>query len=210
MSYTDRETKAAYIAKEYSNIMRDSVLDVGAGECYLKKYLPVDVRYVSVGLSEYVDILFNLEYGLTPIEGSFYTVVCTDVLEHIDNIHFLFGELVRVSSRYILISLPNSLKSILDNFLLGGSVTLPKYHCITDEFKLNRHKWVFNYDDIVRFIRTQAAKHGLKVLHVGGEAHYNAVYNNYYMGKYDLKNLTAGYDLKNLTVGTVWGLLEKC
>ena len=40
-------------------------------------------------------------------DASFDAVLCSEVLEHLDNLHAMFGELTRVSRRWILISLPN-------------------------------------------------------------------------------------------------------
>ena len=34
-------------------------------------------------------------------------VVCTDVLEHVNNLHEVFEELIRITKRYVIISVPN-------------------------------------------------------------------------------------------------------
>ncbi|MFH1501848.1 MAG: methyltransferase domain-containing protein [Candidatus Eisenbacteria bacterium] len=40
-------------------------------------------------------------------DDSFDTALCVDVLEHLDDLHAMFAELVRVSGRRVIVSLPN-------------------------------------------------------------------------------------------------------
>lgn len=49
-------------------------------------------------------------YELPFADGSFGTVVCTDVLEHLDEPQRAMDELVRVASRWVLVSVPYSIR----------------------------------------------------------------------------------------------------
>lgn len=49
-------------------------------------------------------------YDLPFRDGAFELVLCTDLLEHLDDPHAAFRELARVSSRHVLISVPYSIR----------------------------------------------------------------------------------------------------
>lgn len=50
------------------------------------------------------DIKFNLDTTTSlPFEvNEFNCVSCVEVLEHLDNLHFIFDELIRISKQYLL------------------------------------------------------------------------------------------------------------
>ena len=106
--YTDRETKARYIYLKYASVLRGQILDVGADECHLKQHLEGNASYLGIGLGGNPDIQVDLEKEPIPFDDSFFNcVLCTDVLEHLENIHAVFDELCRVSRRWVVISLPS-------------------------------------------------------------------------------------------------------
>lgn len=103
--YNNREQKAQFVYQNLLKYLKDGVLDVGADECYLGDYL---INYKGMGLTKKCDIVWDLEDFPYPIpDDSHNTVVCLDVLEHLENIHDALDELFRISSRYVIISLPN-------------------------------------------------------------------------------------------------------
>ena len=121
ITYHNRETKAGYVFAKYRPILKGSVLDVGADAMYLKPYLASsEGRYVGVGHGEKVDHEVNLETSALPFgDHSFDTVLCLDVLEHLEAAHFMFAELCRVSKHHVIISLPNPWGSFF-NILMRG------------------------------------------------------------------------------------------
>jgi 2-polyprenyl-3-methyl-5-hydroxy-6-metoxy-1,4-benzoquinol methylase len=81
--YRSRKERAEYVLKKYSNFLEWSVLDVGCCEAYLKRHITGE--HVGVDIAGSPDIFVDLEKGKMPIkDDSFDCVVCTDVLERIN------------------------------------------------------------------------------------------------------------------------------
>lgn len=150
-----QKSRAKYIALKYQKYLKERVLDVGCREKNLKKYLDKNVEYVGIDIAGDPDVHVDLEKGSIPFENnSFECVVCADVLEHIDNIHKIFNELVRVSRKYIVISLPNNW-NVVKVPVISGKSELKQYGLPKDEPK-DRHKWFFNYTEASKFILDRA------------------------------------------------------
>ena len=99
----------------------DSVLEVGIGEGFsterIRKMLDEDIIYKA---SEFdrdllqsararnpsVDISQESIYDLARDDNEFDLVICLEVLEHLDNPEEALAELLRVSGKYILVSVP--------------------------------------------------------------------------------------------------------
>jgi SAM-dependent methyltransferase len=58
-------------------------------------------------------------YELPYKDNSFDLVICTEVLEHLDDPQKALQEMVRVSKKYLLLSVPNEPIFMLSNFLRG-------------------------------------------------------------------------------------------
>ena len=99
----------------------DSVLDVGCGEGFTlarlqkekigKDYEGIerDGAAIELGSKLYprLKITKGDIYKLPFKNNSFDLIVCTEVLEHLDNPRKAYKELIRVSKKYILLSVPN-------------------------------------------------------------------------------------------------------
>ncbi len=145
-SYTNRQERAAFVAEHFAGFLRGRVLDVGCGDAWLKRYV---ADYTGVDIGGQPDIVLDLEKERLPFEdGAFDCVVCIDVLEHLDNLPTVFGELRRVSRGYVIVSLPNMYEIVLRlKFLLGRGIT--KEYGL---FPRNRHKWLLNFNQAREFI----------------------------------------------------------
>ncbi|MCA9271076.1 MAG: class I SAM-dependent methyltransferase, partial [Planctomycetales bacterium] len=98
------------MAARFGDFLVESVLDVGCYEAPLRERLTnAGVRYFGVDIAGSPDQRIDLEKTdrLPFDDGQFHTVMCIEVLEHIDNCHAIFDELLRVASHYALVSLPN-------------------------------------------------------------------------------------------------------
>ena len=54
-AYTDRKSKAAFVASRYDYLFKCSVLDVGSDECFVRDHLPPRVEYLGIGLGGKVE-----------------------------------------------------------------------------------------------------------------------------------------------------------
>ncbi len=214
--FTDRETKAKYVWLKYQPLLAArSILDVGADKQYLKQYLDADAIYCGIGLGGNPDQQVDLEAGPIPFgDNSFDTVLCLDVLEHVDNIHDVFDELCRVSRRHVIISLPNAWIDIYQAMHHGdyapGQRT--KFYGLPLEKPGDRHKWFFSFDEAEAFIRYRTDKNGWRVVQIDGGSSEQAATSG-------LRTMVAGLlgqrpryrkdlDKRNFTVSSVWAVLQ--
>lgn len=170
--YTDRKSKAEYVFRKYAPILTGDVLDVGADEGHLRPWLTDCARYTGIGFGNGVDIVLDLEQGPLPYaEAGFDTVLCLDVLEHVDGLHRLFDELCRVSRRYVLISLPNPLSDFF-HFLNRGAYRTGqpvKFYGLPADPPADRHKWFFSAQEARHFIQIRAERAGYRVMQIDHE-----------------------------------------
>lgn len=125
------------LLQEASNLNPESILDVGCGEGFTleklrkakigKKLEGVDFldRAIELGKKEHPKLklkqgsIYDLKYK----DNSFDLVICSEVLEHIDDPEKGLQELVRVSKKYVLLSVPNEPFFMLGNFLRGKNLS---------------------------------------------------------------------------------------
>ena len=151
--YIDRESKAQYIFDTYLDILvNKKILNIGSGQGLVKKYLPNNSNYFEVDAFGKPDLIINLEKQLPlPFERQSYdTVICTDVLEHLDNLHDVLEEMFRISKNNLIISLPNCYNSFYQGIFKKQKNPL-KYYGLPNEKPNDRHKWFFSSTDIINF-----------------------------------------------------------
>ena len=211
--FVDRESKARFAYEKYREILKGSVLDVGADACHLKKHLPKEVVYKGIGFGKGKDIIrLDLEKGRLPFPAKrFDCVLCLDVLEHLENIHEVFDELCRVSKRWVVVSLPNPWNDFM-RFLRkraykkGRNI---KFYGLTREREEDRHKWFFSAGEAEDFVRYRADKNGMKVVdvHVSNPGWREGLS---WLERLSLKVLVReGVRLHDLFVGPSWYVLKK-
>ena len=156
-SFTDRAVRAQYIAARFGSLLKGKVLDVGCDRAALRKLLP-QADYLGVDVGGEPDISINLErVDRLPFEdGTFDGVVCADVLEHLENLHHTFDELVRVSRGHLIISLPNNWANARRPISRGkGSIG---HYGLSEDPPVDRHKWFFSLSEAVAFIQGRARR----------------------------------------------------
>ena len=157
VDFKDRSSRSEFIAQRFQSVLNGKILDVGCGKAVLKRLLPL-AEYTGVDIGGEPDIQVNLEEaGRLPFpDDSFDCVVCTDVLEHLENLHQIFGELVRVSRRHLIISLPNNWTNARVPIARGRG-SFGKYG-LPAEKPIDRHKWFFSLSEAADFIQAQTHK----------------------------------------------------
>jgi len=183
--YKNREERSKWIGERFHEPFSSSktLLDVGCWGKALKKYIPKRIKYTGIDIAGAPDLVIDLDYikKLPFPKNSFDAVVCTDVLEHLENIHKMFDELCRVSSKYVIITFPNPIrqassyyrgKALNDNLRQGK---YSKYYGLPLEKPEDRHRWFFSYDEAVAFVQYRASKNGFKVSVEETDRNYRSV-----------------------------------
>ena len=178
IQYKSREERNKFVVSELGEAyIGETVLNVGGGgESHMKKYLNDNVSYIEIDIAGTPDLKINLERELPiPVkENSYDTVICTDVLEHLDNFHDVFNELLRVTRKNLITSLPNSAKNISSyykdkvykNNHTSRRVQYGKYqkfYGLPFESPKDRHKWFFSYVEAEEFFEYQSEKKSFKI-----------------------------------------------
>jgi 2-polyprenyl-3-methyl-5-hydroxy-6-metoxy-1,4-benzoquinol methylase len=125
------------LMREIKALKPESILDVGCGEGFTLERL----RKAKIGKQlegvDYLDLAIKLGkkehpqltlkkgsiYDLKYKANSFDVVICSEVLEHVDDPEKGFEELVRVSKKYVVLSVPNEPFFMLGNLLRGKNIS---------------------------------------------------------------------------------------
>ncbi len=170
--YTDRTGKAAYIAGKYAPILVGRVLDVGCDQRQLRSHLPAAAGYHGVDMNPAADTVLNLEEQNLPFDdGAFDTVICADVLEHLERLHGVFDELCRVSKSRVIISLPNPVRNLMLAIAQGSQGNL-KYYGLPVDKPADRHKWFFGAEEAAHFLKARGDRNGFDVEQIDVEETY--------------------------------------
>lgn len=162
VDFASMEHRIRYMAETFGASLKGKVLDVGCAQRYLHKMRP-DLEYTGIDAGGEPDIRVDLEkIERLPFEDrTFDAVVCCDVLEHLNNLHHTFGELVRVSRGGLIVSLPNCWTAARMRIARGrGEIGL--YGLPADPPE-DRHKWFFSLSEGRAFLFEMARRHNLEV-----------------------------------------------
>jgi ubiquinone/menaquinone biosynthesis C-methylase UbiE len=204
ISFPTRPSRTAFIAQRFARYLQPSVLDVGCYEAPLRQMLPKGTSYIGVDFAGNPDIELNLEaIQRLPFENdSFECVICIEVLEHLDNLHDLFDELVRVSNKYTIVSLPNCWRDARRPVERGrGNFA---HYGLPLEKPIDRHKWFFNITAAREFLIGKASKHGLDVVEMFVTEKPKSI-----ITKALRKLRFQGESYQNRYAGSVWVVLKK-
>lgn len=151
VNFTSRRLRTEYVAATFEPYLTGRVLDVGCDRAHLKTLLPgVDYTGIDIGGTPDVQIDLDKVPGLPFGDGSFDCVLCADVLEHLDNLHRVFAELLRVSRRYVLLSLPGNWTNA--RVPLSRGYGHFKHYGLPADKPVDRHKWFFSMSDAREFV----------------------------------------------------------
>ena len=217
LTYSDRESKSNYIFDKYKKLFRHSVLDVGADAMYLKPLIEsLGSRYTGIGYGENIDFSLNLEEVPFPFDNnSFETVICFDVLEHLENIHTVFDDLCRISNKSIVISLPNPIAGAFGvlRHKDHSEDQCIKFYGLPIDRPVDRHRWFFTEKESINFITKRAEMNRFSVVQIdsrGGDVPLGGKgVKGYVIRK--LMKLVFRNDIEDLGLnhGTTWFVLQK-
>jgi 2-polyprenyl-3-methyl-5-hydroxy-6-metoxy-1,4-benzoquinol methylase len=162
-SLHERHLRSEYIAARFRPVLKGKVLDVGCDRALLKQLMP-DLDYFGIDIGGTPDRFVDLEKenSLPFPDNSFDCIVCTDVLEHINNIHHIFADLIRVTRGYVVLSLPNNWTNARLP-LARGKGNIGHYGLPVNPPE-DRHKWFFSLTEAETFIIGQQAKVSFEVV----------------------------------------------
>jgi len=145
----------------------ESVLDVGDGQRLLEDQLErssFSPEVISLDLYGEPTILADLNQDSFPVKNSSVsTVVCLDVLEHLDQFHDRFDKCLKMASKYLLISLPNNSNWLSRAYFLVGK-TLAGKHGLPPDPPDDRHRWLLNFDEATNFVRRRLDEEGGRIV----------------------------------------------
>jgi 2-polyprenyl-3-methyl-5-hydroxy-6-metoxy-1,4-benzoquinol methylase len=121
------------LAKEVAKLKINSILDAGCGEGFTleflrkqkigKTYEGIDFLKTAIEIGRKVHpnikLLQESIYDLPYKNNTFDVILCTEVMEHLDDPKKALKELFRVSRKYVLLSVPNEPIFMGSNFLRG-------------------------------------------------------------------------------------------
>lgn len=158
--FRSNKEKLEIISTYFPHIFSGRVLDVGCGERYLKELIQAD--YVGIDKYGKPDVLKDVSKELPFEDKSFNTVAAFDVLEHMDDIYFIFDELCRVSRNYVVITLPNMFEWRFRLSFLFGKFASGKYG-LPEDPPLDRHRWHFSFSEAKKFIKKRTEKNNFMI-----------------------------------------------
>jgi 2-polyprenyl-3-methyl-5-hydroxy-6-metoxy-1,4-benzoquinol methylase len=212
--YTDRKTKAKYVWLKYQQILKGRILDVGAGDSFLREYLSEEADYCAIGLARHLDRQVDLEKEAIPFSNnSFDCVICLDVLEHLDNIHEVFDELCRVTRKWLIISMPNPWGNFFQMLLKGhnSEKNAMKFYKLPLEQPEDRHKWFFSTEEAIRFIDYRATKNHMRVVKKDLQGYVNKGLGLRTLIRKTIMRILFSSEVKNVDfyTGPLWVVLKK-
>ena len=146
-----------FVAKKLGVLNGETVLDIGCRDMIFKKYLQGNFKYTGLDFqkndsqvnSNFINC--NLENGLPDDLEKHDIINALDVLEHLENIHYVFKELFKHSNKKIVIALPNiGYYRFRFSFLFKAIIS--KKYTFNENITEDRHRWMPNYVSIQKFI----------------------------------------------------------
>ncbi len=158
-AFRQREDRCQFIAERFAPHLKGKALDVGCDRAYLKQLVPFD-SYLGIDIGGTPDLVINLEKEprLPFDDRAFEITICCEVLEHLDNLHQIFGELLRVTRGRVLASLPNNWANARKPIARGRGA-IGHYGLPVDP-PVDRHKWFFSLEEAHHFFQHRAAAAG--------------------------------------------------
>lgn len=166
-TFRERRERSEYVARRFAPWLEGSVLDVGCYDAPLRGLLGAS-RYFGIDIVGDPDLVVDLDRvtRLPFDDGAWDSVVCIEVLEHLDNLHLVFAELVRVSRGHVIVSLPNCWRDARRPIERGKGGFA--HYGLPVERPVDRHKWFFGYTEARDFLVASARRSSLEIVEMFG------------------------------------------
>jgi len=147
---------------------RATLLDVGCRGCELKPHVADFADYTGVDLVQNpagtVDHVLDVERGLPFPDRAFDYVVALDLVEHLNGFHEGMVELARVTSRKLVVMLPNLAHLFARlSFLTRGSFAFTDKYDLAHGAVADRHRWVTVIPQTNAYMRWFAGETGMRL-----------------------------------------------
>ena len=124
------------VLEQTKQLNPESILDVGAGEGFMLEMFRKNNVAKKIEGIEYMDEAIKLGNKINPKvkikkgdiyklpykAGTFDLIICTEVLEHLENPKKALTELIRVAKKYIILSVPNEPLFTIQRIIRGKNV----------------------------------------------------------------------------------------
>ena len=198
-----RKQRTVWLSKHFSHLFSKNTktLDIGCDEAPLRKLIGKQ-KYTGIDFIGKPNIKINLEeIKKLPFKArAFDTVICIEVLEHLDNLHEISKDIFRVSDNNVLISLPNAWRDARVKIQRGkGSIA---HYGLPLEKPLDRHKWFFTTQEAIDFFKSiKPSNYELKITLTQPERNFLIIFFR------KLRYSTLAY--QNRFCQTVWAEYKK-
>ena len=136
------------IKDQFGEYLNGSLADIGTRENVLSEIMERPVALIDKNNPNLPS--FDWDKDRLPFaDNSFDAVVCLDTLEHINDIHECFRDLLRISKRYVIISLPNNWRRLIRGLIKGYGTSVA--YGIPLIKPMDRHRWFFNTEEAEDF-----------------------------------------------------------
>lgn len=220
--YDSREERHRFLAERFGKYLTGSVLNIGGGgEKHMLQFIKPR-EYLELDIAGKPDIRIDLdaEYPWPIEDGRFDAVVCTEVLEHLNELHRAFSELMRISRRYVMISVPNALPAVFGYVLRRPVVVddgtpegisfgrFAKFYGLPHDRPDDRHRWFFSYSEARDFFHSKSTSMGYSVV-----AEYGTGARGFSMkgrlARAVVRTLWSELVMMDWFAGSYWCVLEK-
>jgi hypothetical protein len=139
-----------YTAK-YSNQSK-SVIDLGARDQILLKFLPTNWKYTGVDkFAQKLNLNIDVEENFKDINDKYDFVIALDIIEHLNNPVKFFENCKKICNELIILNIPNAAYyQFRLNLLFTGELT-EKFH-FSGNFEDDRHRWFTTFNNTKKFL----------------------------------------------------------
>ena len=156
----ERQRAVGRLYKEF--LQGDAVVDIGCDVRGIEESVGPHTRYHGIDMHGKPDIVLNLDRDELPFgEKSVDTVVCVEALEHLQRMHQVFDNILAISRRHVICSLPveaaytgNKLVDAMGGVFSFATPLAPVF---------DRHQWVGSVSDNLDLVYYRSALGGFSI-----------------------------------------------